>query len=138
MNIWNFTGNLGKDCEVRYLPSGEAICTFSVAVSSGYGDKSKTNWANCVQFGKAAAGKLPEYLTSGTKVAISGELSLDEWTAQDGTKKNSLKVNVLKLDLIGSSAQKQEHAAPLAQNKNAPAATTGGQGFDWDDDQINF
>lgn len=111
MNIWNFTGNLGKDSEVRYAPSGDAICTFSVAVSSGYGDKKKTTWANCAIFGKQASGNLPSYLTAGTSVAISGEVTLDEWQAQDGSKQKSLKVNVIKIDLIGSS-----------QGKNAPHA----------------
>ncbi len=111
MNIWNFTGNLGKDSEVRYAPSGDAVCTFSVAVSSGYGDKKKTTWANCAIFGKQAAGNLPSYLTAGTSVAISGEVTLDEWQAHDGSKQKSLKVSVIKIDLIGSS-----------QGKNAPHA----------------
>jgi single-strand DNA-binding protein len=111
MNVWNFTGNLGKDSEVKFLPSGEAICTFSVAVSSGYGDKKKTTWANCALFGKQAASSLPSYLTQGTSVAVSGELTLDEWKGQDGTTQKSIKVNVLKIDLLGSS-----------QGKNAPAA----------------
>lgn len=111
MNVWNFTGNLGKDSEVKYLPSGDPICTFSVGVASGYGDNKKTTWANCAIFGRQASGTLPTFLTVGTAVAISGELTLEEWQAQDGTKKSTLKVNVIKIDLLGSS-----------QGKNAPAA----------------
>lgn len=118
MNIWNFTGNLGKDAEVKYLPSGEPICTFSVAVTSGYGDKKKTTWAGCAIFGKQAASALPTYLTQGTSVAVSGEITLDEWQGQDGTKQKSLKVNVLKIDLIGSSQGKNTPVTQGTQPQN--------------------
>jgi len=116
MNIWNFTGNLGKDSEVKYLPSGEAICTFSVAVTSGYGDKKKTTWANCALFGKAASGNLPQYLTQGTSVAVSCEVTLDEWE-KDGVKNKALKVKVINVDLIGSAEKKQE---PRQEPKQQP------------------
>lgn len=138
MNIWNFTGNLGKDSEVKYLPSGEPICTFSVAVKSGYGDKQKTTWANCALFGKQASGQLPEYLTQGTQVAVSGEVCLEEWES-NGVKNKALKVNVLKIDLIGSSQGKN---APLSQAKrqkqqqSSPAQQRGG--FDDFDSDIPF
>lgn len=137
MNIWNFTGNLGKDSEVRVTKGGDSVCSFSVAVKSGYGDNQKTVWPSCSLFGKAASGSLPQYLTKGTHVAISGEVSLDEWTAQDGTSKTTLKVNVLKVDLIGSSNQKngsspsqQQPQRQQAPQQQAPA------GFDdgFDDD----
>lgn len=104
MNVWNFTGNLGKDSEVKYTQSGTAICSFSVAVKSGYGDNEKTTWVNCVLFGKRAEGKLPEYLIKGAQVAISGECFLDEWE-KDGVKNKALKVTVDKLDLIGGRAE---------------------------------
>lgn len=133
MNIWNFTGNLGKDSEVKYLKSGEAICTFSVAVTAGYGDKKKTTWANCAIYGKQASGQLPSYLTQGTQVAVSGEVFLDEWQGQDGTKNKSLKVNVIKIDLISSSQGKN---APQQQaQKQEPQKASG---FDSFDDDIPF
>ena len=60
MNNWNFTGNLGKDAETKTTPSGTSVCTFSVAVKSGYGDNQKTTWANCSLFGKRAESGLPQ------------------------------------------------------------------------------
>lgn len=104
MNVWNFIGFLGKDSEVRFTTSGMAICSFSVAVKSGYGDKEKTTWVNCVLFGKRAEGKLPKYLVKGAQVAISGECFLDEWE-KDGVKNKALKVTVDKLDLIGGRSE---------------------------------
>lgn len=121
MNIWNFTGNLGKQAEVKYLPNNDAICTFSVAVTSGYGDKKKTTWANCSLFGKQASGNLPQYLTQGTTVAISGEVTLDEWE-KDGVKNKSLKVKVINVELIGSSPHRQE---PAQNNQPKPMDSFG-------------
>lgn len=105
MNVWNFTGNLGKDCEVAVTQGGTTICKFSVAVSSGYGDNKKTTWVNCRIFGKRAEGQLPQYLTKGAKVAVSGECELAEWQSQDGTQNKALMVAVGSIDLIGDKQQ---------------------------------
>mgnify|MGYP005986544247 CR=1 FL=1 len=112
MNKFLFTGNLGGDSELKYLPNGDAICEFSVGVKSGYGDKEKTLWVKCSMFGKRAAGQLPQYLVKGAKVAISGELSMDEWE-KDGVKNKMLKLRVEDLDLIGD--KKEGGAAPMSQ-----------------------
>ena len=107
MNKWIFTGNLGGDSEVKYLPNGDAVCEFSVGVKSGYGDKEKTVWAKCSLFGKRASGQLPQYLIKGAKVCIAGELAMDEWE-KDGVKNKMLKINVGDLDLIGSKQEGQQ------------------------------
>ena len=123
MNLWVITGNLGKDAEVKYLPSGTPVCEFSVAVKSGYGDKEKTNWANCVIFGKKAEGGLPAYLKKGTQVAISGELELQEWDGANG-KGSKLIVVVSEIDLIGgtNAAAKEpaQQQAPMQRPPQAP------------------
>lgn len=106
MNIFTFTGNLGKDAEVKRLSSGSVVCEFSVAVKSGYGDKEKTNWVRCAIFGKKAEGQLPIYLLKGTQVAVSGELELQEWEGQNG-KGAALSVRVDNLDLISGKQQGQ-------------------------------
>ncbi len=113
MNLFSFIGNLGKDAEVKYLPSGAAVCEFSVAVKSGYGEREKTNWVRCAMFGKKAEGQLPQYLQKGTQVAVSGELELQEWEGQNG-KGAALSVNVQNIDLIGGKSQGHQ-AAPAQQ-----------------------
>lgn len=129
MNNWNFTGNLGNQAEVKYLPNGNAVCEFSVAVKSGYGDKEKTNWVRCAMFGKKAEGQLPSYLQKGTQVAISGELELQEWEGQNG-KGAALSVRVENLDLIGGKPQGQSQGAQnnqgYAPQKNAPEQQNNG------------
>ena len=114
MNIFTFTGNLGKDCEVRSTQSGMSVCSFSVAVKSGYGDNQKTTWVSCTLFGKRAEGQLPQYLTKGAQVAISGEAFMDEWQ-KDGATNKMLKVNVDKLDLIGGVQQQQQQPQQYQQ-----------------------
>ena len=114
MNIFTFTGNLGKDCEVRSTQSGMSVCSFSVAVKSGYGDNQKTTWVACTLFGKRAEGQLPQYLTKGAQVAISGEAFMDEWQ-KDGVTNKMLKVNVDKLDLIGGVQQQRPQAQQQPQ-----------------------
>ena len=117
MNKFIFTGNLGTDAEVKYLPSGGAVCEFSAAVKAGYGDKETTLWLRCSMFGKKAEGQLPGYLQKGTKVCISGELSMDEWE-KDGVKNKMLKLRVEDLDLIGSKQEGQQ--APQQNYQQSP------------------
>ena len=116
MNIVICTARLGKDAEVRRTQSGMAVCSFTGAVDSGYGDNKKTTWVNFVLFGKRAEGNLPQYLVKGAQIAVSGELSMDEWE-KNGQKNKMLKCAVQSLDLIGD---REERSAP-AQSKPAPA-----------------
>ena len=119
MNNFIFTGNLGRDAEVKYLSSGSAVCEFSVAVKSGYGDREKTNWVRCAMFGKKAEGQLPQYLLKGTQVAVSGELELQEWEGQNG-KGAALSVNVQNIDLVGGKQDAQPQKQSYAQQQQAP------------------
>lgn len=143
MNIFTFTGNLGKDCEIKYAQSGTAICSFSVAVASGYGDNKKTTWVGCSLFGKRAEGNLPQYLTKGAQVAISGELSMDEWQ-KDGVTNKMLKVNVGSLDLIGGKAEatngQRNHSSHQGAGSSPPpqAAPQPAQGIDSFDPDLPF
>ena len=105
MNLYSMTGHLGKDAETRFTQGGMAICSFSVAVSYGYGDKQGTNWIRCSLFGKRAEGKLPEYLKKGQKVAITGELRVREYDDKDGNKRTSVELSVNTLDLIGAKSE---------------------------------
>lgn len=135
MNIFTFTGNLGKDCEVRATQSGTSVCSFSVAVKSGYGNNQKTTWVACTLFGKRAEGQLPQYLIKGAQVAISGEAFLDEWE-KDGVTNKMLKVNVDKLDLIGCRPAEQPQATQQQSPQQAPQqAAQPPQGLD---DEIPF
>ena len=100
MNQLNFVGNIGNDAEVRYTPDQKAITSWSVALRSGFGKSEKTNWVRCTMFGERGV-KLSEYLKKGTQVAVSGEVSLNEYTNKQGENKASLECNVSNLTLVG-------------------------------------
>jgi len=101
MNCYCFTGRLGRDAESRRTQKGDSVANFPVAVKTGYGQNEKTMWVRCALFGKRAEGGLIQYLTKGAQVAVSGELSLDEFTKKDGTTATNLECRVNDVTLIG-------------------------------------
>lgn len=127
MNVLSATGNLGQDCKTNNV-SGTAVCNFSVAMKSGFGDKAQTVWLDCALWGKAAEGKLPEYLVKGQQVAVSGELSTFE--ADNG--KTYLKLRCNSVDLIGGKSD----SAPAPQQRQAerPKPQQAAPAEDFDDD----
>lgn len=107
MNIFSFTGNLGKDCRTGDV-NGTAVCNFTVAVKSGFGDREQTLWVDCALWGRQAASTLPNYLLKGQQVAVSGELGTKE---HEG--KTYMTLNVNSVDLVGGkSDSKPSQAAP--------------------------
>jgi len=105
MNQLNFTGNLGSDAEVRYTADQKPVTSWSVALRSGYGKTEKTNWVRCTMFGDRGV-KLASFLTKGTLVAVSGELSLNEYTNKAGENKASIECMVGNVTLLGKKDSK--------------------------------
>ncbi|MEI6336073.1 MAG: single-stranded DNA-binding protein [Methylococcaceae bacterium] len=118
-NVFSFTGTVGADAEVRYLPSGQAVLNVRVANNVGFGDKQQTLWINCAVWGKRAEGALKDYLKKGQQVFVSGELSQREYKANDGTTKTTLELNATILDLIG---KKNESSSQPQQNYQSPGS----------------
>jgi len=111
MNVICITGGLTKDAEVSTTTSGTSMLKFSVANKIGYGEHEKVNYFNCVIWGKRAEGRLAEFLTKGTQVAVTGELDMRVYQKKDGDCGASLEVNVNNVDLIGSKGKQEEKPA---------------------------
>jgi len=84
-------GNLGRDPEVRYLPSGNPVANFSIATSDSFTDRNgakqeRTDWHNIVVYGKQAE-SCGQYLKKGRQVFIEGRISYRNYEAKDGTGK---------------------------------------------------
>jgi single-strand DNA-binding protein len=84
-------GNLGRDPEVRYLPSGNPVANFPVATSEVFTDKSgsrqeRTDWHNIVVYGKQAE-TCGQYLKKGRQVYVEGRISYRQYDAKDGSGK---------------------------------------------------
>ena len=84
-------GNLGRDPEMRYTPSGQAVTQFTVAVNRYYKDQQgerqeETEWFRVVAWGQQAE-FAAEYLRKGNKVFIEGRIQTRQWEGQDGQKR---------------------------------------------------
>lgn len=130
MNVISFTGNLGKDSEVRYAPNGDAIASFSVALTHGYGDKKGTAWLRCSLFGKRAESLSP-YLVKGQLVGIVGEFAPREYE-KDGQTRMSLDVRVSSVDLLGKRNDGAQASAPATKQQATPEQSGGFGDFDQD------
>ncbi len=122
INTITASGNLGKDCEQRWTPNGKAVASFSLPIKQGYGEHEKVSWVICKMFGPKAE-KLPEYLTKGTKVTVTGEFVMEEWTSQNGEKKSAPVIIVNQLDFGGNNNQagsQQTARQPQQPQQQAP------------------
>jgi single-strand DNA-binding protein len=84
-------GNLGRDPEMRYTPSGQAVTQFTVAVNRNFKDhdgnwQEETEWFRVVAWGPLAE-RTAEYLRKGRKVYVEGRLQTRQWEGQDGQKR---------------------------------------------------
>ncbi len=96
-------GNLTRDIELRYLPSGAAIAKSAIATSFKYKSaageqKDEVCFLDFNMFGRSAE-VANQYLRKGSKVLLEGRLVFEQWTAQDGTNRNrhSLRVETMKM-----------------------------------------
>ena len=96
------TGNLGKDAEMRFTPTGTAILNFSLPIDIGFGEKKETMWVRCAMFGDRAQ-KLAEHLTKGKGVQVVGEFRMP--TIYEGKNGNTVNMdfNVNQLSFVGGA-----------------------------------
>jgi len=147
-------GNLGKDPEVRYLPSGDAVTNISVATTDQWKDKNgekqeHTEWHRVAFFGKTAeiAG---EYLRKGSPVYIEGRIRTRKWQDKEGQDRYSTEIVADRMQLLGGRGGGGGGGEPMARepmgsgsgsssggSSKAPARKGGGA-FDEMDDDIPF
>lgn len=131
-------GFLGRDPEVRYTKSGQAVASFSLATSEKWTGKDgnkeeKTEWHRIVAWGKL--GEIcGEYLSKGKQIYIEGRLQTREWEDNDGNKKQTTEIvanNMTMLGQAGGSDHQSSNKPP--QEKQAYQE----QG-DFEEDDIPF
>jgi single-strand DNA-binding protein len=150
-------GNLGRDPEVRYLPSGDAVANFSIATTEKWKDKGgemqeQTEWHRIAFFGRQAE-ICGEYLRKGSSVYVEGRLQTRKWTDKDGNERYSTEIRGDRMQMLGgrggggTTAEMREpdyavsEGAPAPAKKPAGAPSGGGKkssGFDDLDDDIPF
>ncbi|OGP57692.1 MAG: single-stranded DNA-binding protein [Deltaproteobacteria bacterium RBG_13_61_14] len=99
-------GNLGRDPEVKYLPSGQAVANFSIATNEVWQGKDgkneeRTEWHRIVVFGKPAE-NCGEYLSKGRSVCVEGRLQTREWEDKNQQKRSTTEVVAFRVIFLGS------------------------------------
>ncbi len=111
INVFTFSGRLGRDAETRYTQGGKPVTSFTVAVDVGFGERKQTMWVSCACWGDRWE-KLAPYLTKGGMVTVTGEAELQTYKGKDGEKTN-LGCNVRDIQL----PPKQEQDSPTPRRQ---------------------
>ena len=109
-NAISFVGRLGADAELKQVGSN-TVLEFRCANNTGFGDREVTNWFRCTMWGGRGE-KLAQYLTKGSQVFVTGELSLKPWTTREGVERISPDVNVNQLDFVKGGSDRSQDAVP--------------------------
>lgn len=142
-------GNLARDIEIRYLQSGTAVASTAIAVNRKFkaasGEmKDETMFIDITFWGRTAE-IANQYLRKGSQVLVEGRLTLEQWTATDGSKRSKHTIAVETLQMLGGKEASQgnnngSYAAPSATTAQ-PAPQEQPQSIpeiDINDDEIPF
>ena len=150
-------GNLGRDPETRYAPSGDAICNVALATTDTWKDKGtgekkeQTEWHRVVFFGQLAE-SAGQYLKKGSQVYIEGSLRTRKWQDQNGQERYTTEIRADQMQMLGrregmggGESGGFEPSAPRSSGGSrtnappaAPAPSKGGGAFGDFDDDIPF
>lgn len=136
-------GNLGQDPEVKYMPSGQAVCNISVATTDSWNDKStgekqeRTEWHRVVFFRRLAE-IVGEYLRKGSQVYIEGRLQTRKWQDQSGADRYTTEIVANEMQMLGGrGGSGGSFDAPPAEQEAgvaAPSQSTSSTAEEFDDD----
>lgn len=132
-------GNLGRDPEMRYTPSGQPVTSFSVATNRQYTNNNGETVKETIWFRISVWGKMAEtcnqYLKKGSKVLVEGRLTADAatggpriWNAQDGSARASFEVNAQTVRFLSNRAETEgavSGGAPVSEEGLAPGGDEG-------------
>jgi len=140
-------GNLGSDPEMRYMPDGTAVTSFSVATNRRWNDSqsgqpvNETTWFRVSVWGRRAE-TANQYLSKGSRVLVEGRLSPDKgtggpriWTRQDGTAAASYEVRALDFQFMSARG---ENTGDMSGYGSPPSSGGGGGRAVQEEDDIPF
>ena len=143
-------GNLGKDPETRYMPSGGAVTNVTIATSESWKDKQsgqtqeRTEWHNVVFFNRLGeiAG---EYLKKGSKVYVEGSLRTRKWQDKSGNDRYTTEIVASEMQMLdskggggGGNYDRDSGGGSQQYNQSAPAPQSAPPADDDFDDDIPF
>ncbi|MBF6559599.1 MAG: single-stranded DNA-binding protein [Candidatus Binataceae bacterium] len=134
-------GNLGRDPELRYLPSGQTVAKFTLATSDSFNDRAgarqeRTEWHNIVVWGKQAE-LCGQYLKKGRQAYIEGRISNQQYEAKDGSgKRYRTEIIAQRVQFLGGRAGAGAGGTMDDPIEMSPGG--GGGGAPMDDEDIPF
>ena len=138
LNNCCFIGNVGK-IETRHLTSGDAVVNLSLACNESYKDKNgekqeKTEWVNVTIYGKLGE-VATKYVEKGKQLYISGRMSTRKWTDKNGIDRYKTEIIATDMKMLGNKGLSESEPQ---QPRQAQQQSSGGTGFDVDEDLIPF
>lgn len=138
LNVVALVGRLTRDAELKYTPSGSAVCEFSLAIDRAGDMQDGQPGAGFfdVQLWGQSAERVADWLVKGKLVGVTGELKHHRWEATDGTKRSKVEVRTFQVQLLGSKSDNPsgDGDADAASDRFVPAAETTDFGPPPDDD----
>ncbi len=139
-------GNLGRDPEIRYMPSGDAVANLRIATTDKFKDRSGeqqevTEWHSVAFFGKQAE-ICGQYLKKGSQVYVEGSLRTRKWQDKDGNDRYTTEIRGDRMQMLGGrgggggGGMADFDAPPEGAPRGKPAESGGG--FDIPEDDIPF
>ena len=119
MNSVNIIGNIGHDLEIRYTGSGKAVLNFNIAVNDFNGE---TEWFRVVLWNKQAE-NTAKYCRKGSKVGVSGRLSINKYTNKDNVEIEQVEIVGLGIDFLSHTDEAAKTGNQSVQKNNEPINT---------------
>lgn len=123
-------GNLGKDPEVKFTNSGQAVANFSIATSEQWTDKAtgnkqeKTEWHRIVVWGKTAE-NCGQYLAKGRQVYVEGRIQTREYE-KDGQKRYTTEIVADRVVFLGGKGDSADNSKPHPESSRQASSSSGG------------
>lgn len=114
MNQVALIGNITKDPELRYTPSGKAVCNFTVAMNEKYKDKEQAHFIPVTAWGKTAE-NCNQYLTKGSKVGVEGSLQQQRWEDKEGKKRSKIIIFARRVEFLSRKETNNEEPVNLEE-----------------------
>lgn len=139
LNRVQLIGNLTRDPELRYTPSGAAVCSFGLATNRSWttdtGEKhEEAEFHRIVSWNKLAE-LCSQFLTKGRKVYVEGRLATRNWTTQDGLQRSTTEIVIDDMILLDSMRKTAEEVAPSTPTQATASTVANTQSTPVQDDQ---
>ena len=141
LNKVQLIGNLGADPEIRYLPSGDAVCNIKIATSSkkksGSEYVDETEWHRVVFFGKLAEIS-GQYLKKGGQVYVEGRIRTNKWQDKEGNDRYTTEIVANEMQMLGGKVDGGDREPPPAKRPQRTATPARKTSLEEDDDDLPF